>query len=112
MATREVSDGTRTIERWTNEGAQPGYYSGTPLVLQRALSAAEAALLAAHDTAAASSSNETTIRAQALAALTTNRTYTALASPSTAQNTAQIKALSQQHNAIIRMLLGLFDGTN
>lgn len=49
--------------------------------------------------------NDETIRAQALAALTTNRTYIALASPSTAQNTAQIKALTRQVDGIIRLLV-------
>lgn len=56
--------------------------------------------------------NDETIRAQALTALTTNRTYVARTSPTAAQQTAQIKALSQQNNGLIRQLLGLLDGTD
>lgn len=56
--------------------------------------------------------NAATIRQNALNALAANRTYTALAAPSTAQNTAQIKALSQQMNSVIRLLLGQLDATN
>lgn len=56
--------------------------------------------------------NEQTIRQQALTALTTNRTYLALASPTNAQNAAEIKALARQMNGVIRLLLGQLDGTN
>lgn len=62
-----------------------------------------------HDTAA---DNDATIRAQAANALTANRTYAALASPTAAQTTAQVKALTRQNNAIIRLLLGKLDGTD
>jgi hypothetical protein len=51
-------------------------------------------------------------------AQTVNATYVALASPSTAQNTAQIKALSNQQttllkecSALIRLVLGKLDST-
>lgn len=56
--------------------------------------------------------NERTLREQAVAAMDTNRVYIARSAPTTAQNTAQIKALSQQMNGVIRLLLGQFDGTN
>lgn len=56
--------------------------------------------------------NQQTLQQQAQAALANNRTYIALSAPSTAQNTAQIKALSQQMQALIRMALGQFDATN
>lgn len=56
--------------------------------------------------------NGDTLRSQALAALTTNRTYVARTSPTAAQTTAQVQALSQQNNGLIRLLLGLLDGTN
>lgn len=45
-------------------------------------------------------------------ALATNRTYIGLASPTAAQNVAQMKALSRQNNGLIRLLLGLLDGTD
>lgn len=60
---------------------------------------------------ATANTNQATIISQAQGALTTNATYIALASPTTAQNTAQIKALSQQVDKLIRLALGLFDAT-
>lgn len=56
--------------------------------------------------------NQQTLQQQAQTALVNNRTYLALASPTTAQNTAQVKALTQQHQALIRMALNQFDATN
>lgn len=46
------------------------------------------------------------IRTKGLAAITANQTYLALASPSTAQNTAQIRRLTRECTALIRLLLG------
>lgn len=45
-------------------------------------------------------------------ALSANRTYLAIASPTAAQNTAQAKALTRQMNGVIRLLLGALDGTD
>ncbi len=56
--------------------------------------------------------NVDTIMASARSALAANRTYVALASPTTAQTTAQVKQLSRQMNGLIRVLLGAFDGTD
>lgn len=56
--------------------------------------------------------NRTTIEDQARTALTNNRTYLALASPTNAQNLAQIRALTRQNNGLIRLLLGQLDGTD
>lgn len=56
--------------------------------------------------------NETTLRERALAALDTNRAYIARTSPTAAQTAAQVKALSQQNNSLIRLLLGRLDGTD
>lgn len=42
----------------------------------------------------------------------TNRAYVALAGPTAAQTTAQVKALSRQQNGMIRLLLGILDGTD
>jgi hypothetical protein len=50
--------------------------------------------------------NEAQIRTKAQQALTTNATYLAIASPTTAQNTAQVKALAREVNGLIRLLLG------
>lgn len=56
--------------------------------------------------------NEQSIRQAAAQALVTNRTYLGVASPTAAQTTAQVKALSRQNNGLIRLLLGLLDGTD
>lgn len=104
MASREVSNGTRTTERWTNEGTA-GYYSGSPLARQRALTAAEAADLAAVDSVLISTANAQTLRDKAVQALTTNATYLARSAPTVAQNTAQTQALTRQVNALIRLLV-------
>lgn len=56
--------------------------------------------------------NDRSIRDAARNALATNRTYVGVASPTAAQNVAQIKALSRQNNGLIRLLLGLLDGTD
>lgn len=56
--------------------------------------------------------NGTTIRTQAAAALDTNRTFLALASPTAAQNAAQIAKLTRQMNGLIRLTLGQLEGTD
>ena len=48
-------------------------------------------------------SNSETLRARARTTLGTNTTYLAIAAPTTAQNTAQIKALTRQVSALIRL---------
>lgn len=56
--------------------------------------------------------NDRAIRDQAAQAMVGNRAYVALAAPTAAQTTAQVKALSQQMNALIRLALGQLDATN
>ena len=56
--------------------------------------------------------NADAIRATALNALAANRTYVALATPTAAQTTAQVKALTRQMNGVIRLLLNQLDGTD
>lgn len=57
-------------------------------------------------------SNEETLRTQAEQALQDNRDWLALANPNQAQTLAQLRALTRQNNAMIRLLLGQLDGTN
>ena len=42
-------------------------------------------------------------------AITDNKTYLALTSPTTAQNTAEIKKLARQNVKVIRLLVNLLD---
>lgn len=67
---------------------------------------------AALDQAAAEQSNETSIRDKATQALQVNRDFLALTSPSNAQVVAQVKALTRQNNALIRLALGRFDAAD
>lgn len=50
-----------------------------------------------------SATNRAALLTKARTAQTTNATYLALASPTTAQNTAQIRALTRQVNALIKL---------
>lgn len=56
--------------------------------------------------------NEATLESRIASAIATNSTYLALASPSTAQNTAQIKALTQQIQALLRIRQGQLGSVN
>jgi uncharacterized protein involved in exopolysaccharide biosynthesis len=56
--------------------------------------------------------NLNTLRSKLQTALTTNTTYLALATPTTAQNTAQIQALSRQMDALIRLIANQLDSTS
>lgn len=78
------------------------------IIEQRPSTAAEQAAVTA-DTA---NTNADTLRAAASGALDTNRTYLAIATPTNAQVSAQVRALTQQNVRIIRLLLGMFDGTS
>ena len=53
---------------------------------------------------ATATTNERTISQQVEAALANNATFLGLASPTTAQNAAQIKALTRQMNGLIRLV--------
>lgn len=56
--------------------------------------------------------NQRALRQAAQQALTTNRAFISNGSPSTAQVIAQVKALSRQMNALIRLQLNQLDGTD
>lgn len=56
--------------------------------------------------------NRAALYARAVAAFNTNRQAIAATNPTNAQVVAQVKKLSAQNNAIMRLLLGLLDGTD
>lgn len=75
------------------------------------ITAAQARAAAAGPEATAET-NRRALLAKAQNALTANATYLAINSPTTAQNTAQIKALTRQMNALIRLTVKALDSTS
>jgi hypothetical protein len=69
----------------------------------------EAQALAAAEMDAGVNSNRTTLTDRAAAALAVNRAYIANPAPTTAESIAQVKALTRQNTAVIRLLLGLLE---
>jgi hypothetical protein len=61
---------------------------------------------------AAQKINADGLRAKAAQALATNADFLALASPTNAQTLAQVKTLTRECNAVIRLLLGHLDTTD
>jgi hypothetical protein len=105
-------------ERWSNatqptDPAPAGYWqidASGAILAARALTSSETAMLASLD--ATQGANQATLRTQAQAALAGNRTYLGLASPSNVQVAVQVKALTQQIQALIRLALSQFDATS
>lgn len=64
------------------------------------------------DSLAGEQVNETTIRDRATTALADNKAFLAIASPTNAQNAAQVKALTRQVNGLIRMVLRRFESAD
>lgn len=56
--------------------------------------------------------NRATLQQRAQNALATNADYLALPSPTNAQAVAQVRALTQECSAVIRLLLNLLDATD
>ena len=56
--------------------------------------------------------NRATLTERASTALQGNRDFLALASPTNAQTLAQVKALTRQNTALIRLLTNALDGTD
>jgi hypothetical protein len=56
--------------------------------------------------------NKTDIVARLKDAIDDNKAYLALTTPTTAQNTAQLKKLCRQNNRIIRYIMAMFDAAD
>lgn len=70
-----------------------------------------AAEKAANDAAAAQAANGATLTANAVAAIQGNITFLAIASPTAAQVATQVKALTRQVDALIRLAANQLDST-
>jgi hypothetical protein len=68
--------------------------------------------VAAAPAAQTAGANRAALIAKAGPALAANATYLAISAPSTAQNTAQIKALTRQVNTLIRLAARALDSTS
>jgi hypothetical protein len=93
-------DATRTVTFYDEQGAVTGSRPYTTEEIATATATAAAELAAA---------NEASLRSKIDTALTTNATYLAITSPTNAQNTAQVKALTRQVNGLIKLTLSKLD---
>lgn len=100
------------LEEWDSVAGYTRWSDAGAVLERRALTAEEAAPLAAQEADNVRTTNGDSLRAQASGALAANRSYIALASPTATDTTKQVKALSRQMNALIRLLLGQLDGTD
>ena len=94
---------TQVAALFNDKGVQTG---------TRALTAAEVALLAQDNVQAAAFANKATLTTRGLTALDANKTFLAIASPTNAQVSAQVRALTQQMNGVIRLVLNKMDATD
>lgn len=100
-------------EQWTNAtqtgDATPAGYTAWDasgnVTATRARTQPESDALAAQGAANTAATNQATIQQAARGALANNSTYLGIASPTTAQVTAQVQALTRQSNRVIRLLL-------
>lgn len=92
-------DDTRTHHDFLNETTRP-------------YTAEENAAAAERDVRRTQDTNRATLVERARAALTTNRDFLAVPTPTNAQTLAQVRALTRQMNAALRLLVGDLDGTD
>jgi hypothetical protein len=99
----EHNDASSTVTRWNDAGT---------LIESRPYTAQEIAEAAASAVEVAKVSNRRTVEDRATQALAANATYLAIASPTNAQNLAQIRLLTRECSGIIRLLLNQLDTTD
>lgn len=93
----EYNDATRQFTRRTT--------GGTVTEGPRAYTPEEDAAADAAAAQATATTNETTIRDKARTALASNAAFLALASPTNAQTLTQVRALTRQVNALVKLQL-------
>lgn len=95
---REHDDTARTVTTWADGAATT-----------RAYTSAENAEADRRATQQAEATNESSIRSKLRTAIQSNNDYLAITTPTGAQTTAQVKALTRQTNALIRLAGQQFD---
>ncbi|MBK6556087.1 MAG: hypothetical protein IPG16_02355 [Comamonadaceae bacterium] len=104
MTTRETYTGGVLRERWDDTSRTLTTWSATgTLTGTRAYTPAEAAEADERVMVRTSTTNGAALLAKAATALTNNAAFLAVASPTNAQAVAQVKALTRQVNALIRL---------
>ena len=114
MATPDYPDQTRVIDgngvtrQWWDDASRT-YFTYNAAGVQTSATPYTTAENAAADrraTAALETTNATSLRDKARTALTGNNTFLGIASPTNAQVSAQVKALTRQVNALIKLEVG------
>lgn len=119
MATSEVygrggfditKPNNNVIERFDGDAGTYTKWVDGSVVASRPLTADEADRLIEQDSEGVRSKNAVSIASAAKNALSANATFLAIGTPTNAQVAAQVRALTQQNNKIIRVVLGVVLG--